>query len=80
MIASATVPRSAGNGAALIVVALNAAINLLAAVEKQMLKVRVAPSPAAAVRDRRDGIWHLYRIVGGSDSVAPEVSEYLNRD
>jgi hypothetical protein len=73
MAATATVPRSAGNGTALVVVALNAGIRLLAALEKAMPRGRRAAAPTPA----KSGLRELYRLAGSSDSVSPRVADYL---
>lgn len=79
MTATATVPRSAGNGAALVVVALGAAISALESLEKSLFRARPAAAPAAplAAPSGKDGLWQLYRLTGSSDSVSPRAAAYL---
>jgi hypothetical protein len=81
MAATATLPRSAGNGVALIVIALDAAIGLLAALEKALARPQAqAAAPAAAISKQQAqdlGMWQLYRMTGSGDSVSPRVCAYL---
>jgi hypothetical protein len=65
--ATASLPRTAGNGAALVVVAADFVIGLL---EKAMApKAKSAPQVIAAEKADTVNIWQLYRLTAGSDSV-----------
>lgn len=90
---TATLPRSAGNGAALVVVVTDLLINLFdGAAEKfsrpaapkmavpAMPMVAAAPLPAASARAAKPGLWQLYRMAGGSDSVNPKILGALRAD
>lgn len=70
--AIASVPRSAGNGAALVVVVAHLVLDLL---EKFMAKPQAQPVAQAVAAEEASvpSMWTLYRLAGGSDSVNAKV-------
>lgn len=73
---TASVPRNAGNGTALIVVVADFVVDLFgkAAVVR---KAKAAPKVVAVEKEHDLDVWQLYRLSAGSDSVNPKTGAKL---
>lgn len=71
----ATLPRAAGNGAALVVVVADVLIGLIAAIREKAATKAVVGTPAAKLSFRQ-----LYRLTVGYDSITPKVAAKLRKE
>lgn len=78
--AFASLPRSAGNGAALVVVVADFLIGLFAT-NKAQAAPRAKVTAHAYTADKADtgNVWQLYRLGAGSDSVSPQALAKLQK-
>ena len=71
----ATLPRAAGNGAALVVVVADALIGLIAAIREKAASKTVVGTPATRLSFRQ-----LFRLTVGYDSINPKVAAKLRKE
>lgn len=83
----ATLPRSGGNGAALVVIVADLLMGLYSSLTKKVasqgmvqVQAKVAPVAITGKPANELSLWQLYRLTVGYDSISPKVAAKLRKE